>query len=70
MNKKYEFVTGEVIEVEISGDIAEVILEMEREDYNNNQKETRRHNSIDCMKENGFQFEDETIDDISIFEAK
>ena len=70
MNKKYEFVTGEVIEVEISGDIAEVILEMEMEDYKSNRRETRRHNSIDSMKENAFQFEDETIDVISIFEAK
>ena len=58
MNITYEFVTGEKIEIEVNEDIANISIEIERKIYNNNQKERRRHNSIDGMEELGFQFED------------
>lgn len=58
MNITYEFVTGEKIEIEVNEDIANISIEIERKIYNNNQKESRRHNSIDGMEELGFQFED------------
>lgn len=58
MNIKYEFVTGEKLEIEVNEDIAGISIEIERNAYNNNQKESRRHNSIDSMEEAGFQFKD------------
>lgn len=58
MNITYEFVTGEKIEIEVNEDIAKVSIEIEKKIYNNNQKESRRHNSIDSMEEAGFQFKD------------
>lgn len=58
MNIKYEFVTGEKLEIEVNEDIAGISIEIERNAYNNNQKESRRHNSIDSMEDAGFQFKD------------
>ncbi|WP_307992443.1 sigma factor-like helix-turn-helix DNA-binding protein [uncultured Clostridium sp.] len=58
MNITYEFVTGEKLEIEVNEDIANIFIEIERKIYNSNQKESRRHNSIDGMEELGFQFED------------
>jgi len=53
MKVKYEFVTGEVIEVEVSDDIGEVIVELDRVEYNNNHKETRRHRSLSVLGDEG-----------------
>lgn len=64
---KYEFVTGEVIEIEIESDIKEVVLEIERKNYNSN---TRRHNSLEDMYENGTQFEDQEINISTMVEEK
>lgn len=58
MNIIYEFVTGEKLEIEVNEYIASISIEIERTIYNNNQKESRRHNSIDSMEEAGFQFKD------------
>lgn len=70
MNIKYEFVTGEVVEVEVSDYIGEISIEIERENFNINRKETRRHNSIEVMEEQGSQFKDHKIDIFSEVEKK
>lgn len=70
MNIKYEFVTGEVVEIEVSDYIGEVSIEIEREDFNINRKESRRHNSIEVMEEQGNQFKDHKIDIFSEVEEK
>ena len=44
MNIKYEFITGEVVEIEVPDYMGEVSIEIEKQDYNLNRKETRRHN--------------------------
>lgn len=54
----YEFVTGEVVEVEVSEYWEEVLKEMDRLDYNNDKKETRRHVGLDT----GFDGSDWLID--------
>ncbi len=46
MKIKYEF-ANEVIEIEVSNEWGLVVLEMDRLDYNNDKKETRRHLSLD-----------------------
>ena len=48
---KYEFVT-EAVEVEISEEWAAVLYELDRREYNNNHTETRRHISLDTVKNN------------------
>ncbi|MBW9148521.1 sigma-70 family RNA polymerase sigma factor [Clostridium sp. CM028] len=58
---KYEFVTGEIAEIELSKDIAEIAIEIGRETYNNERRETRRHNSLEKKNEQGFQFEDKSV---------
>lgn len=49
MKIKYEFV-NETVEVEVDEQWATVIAELDRHDYNNDKKETRRHTTLD----NGF----------------
>ena len=55
---KYQFVTGETLEVEASGALGETIVAFDREIYNNNQRETRRHCSFDKLTDAGFQIAD------------
>lgn len=45
MKIKYEFVT-ETVEVEVSAEMYALNLELDRAEYNNNHKETRRHVSL------------------------
>ena len=45
MNIKYEFLTGETIEIEVSDYIGEVSIAIDREIYNDDRRETRRHES-------------------------
>ena len=70
MNIKYEFVTGEVIEIEVSNSIGEVSIEIDKGIYNSNRKETRRHNSIELMGEQGIQLKDYKIDVLNEVEEK
>lgn len=46
MKIKYEF-ANEVIEIEVSDEWGMIVLEMDRLNYNNDKKETRRHLSLD-----------------------
>ena len=46
MKIEYRFVTGEKTAIEINGDFEEIILELDKEEYNCNRKETRRHKSL------------------------
>ena len=45
---KYKFATGEVTEVEVSEEIGAVIIDLDRQEYNIDHKETRRHCSLDA----------------------
>ena len=45
MKIKYEFVT-ETIEIEVSDEMAAIIEELDRLEYNNNHSETRRHTTL------------------------
>ena len=46
MKIKYEFAT-ETIEVEVSEEMYALHMELDRVEYNNNHRETRRHVSLD-----------------------
>ena len=56
MKITYEFVTGEVSEVEVEDHLGGILLDLDRQQYNNNQKETRRHVSLNGMDYEGEMF--------------
>ena len=56
MKISYEFVTGEVSEVEVDERLGGMLLDLDRQQYNNDQKETRRHFSLDGTDYEGEQF--------------
>lgn len=53
MKTKYEFVNGEVVEIEVSEEWAEVLADLNRQEYNNDKKETRRHCTMDVLGDEG-----------------
>ena len=54
MKVKYEFLTGEVVEVEVDDEVGEVIVELDRVEYNNDHKETRRHCTLSVRGDDGY----------------
>ena len=56
MKITYEFVTGEVSGVEVDEHLGGMLLDLDRQQYNNDQKETRRHFSLDGMDYEGELF--------------
>lgn len=58
MEIEYIFVNGEKATVEISGDFEKIILELDRNLYNNNHAETRRHISLSVFDEDKKVFTD------------
>ena len=56
MKITYEFVTGEVSEAEVDERLGGMLLDLDRQQYNNDQKETRRHISLDGMDYEGELF--------------
>ena len=56
MKISYEFVTGEISEVEVDDALGELLLDFDRQQYNNDHKETRRHVSLDGMDYEGELF--------------
>ena len=58
MKIKYTFVNGEETSVEVYDDFKEIILELDRNLYNNDHAETRRHISLSVFDENKKVFTD------------
>lgn len=56
MKIRYKFITGETIEIEVEENWANIILELDRQEYNNNHKEKRRHYSLDACTYEGADF--------------
>ena len=54
MKIKYEFMTGERLELEVDDNIGEIMIEMEKTQSRRNRTETRRHNSLEFMQETGY----------------
>lgn len=52
MKIEYKFVTGENVSVEVYGKFEEIMIELDKNLKNNDRKETRRHKSLDLLKEN------------------
>ena len=56
MKISYEFVTGEISEIEVDDDLGGMLLDFDRQQYNNDHKETRRYVSLDGMEYEGEPF--------------
>lgn len=56
MKIRYEFVTGEFSEIEVDDSLGELLVDFDRQEYNNDHKETRRHVSLDGMEYEGELF--------------
>ncbi len=56
MKIRYEFVTGEFTEIEVDDSLGELLMDFDRQQYNNDHKETRRHVSLDGMEYEGELF--------------
>lgn len=59
MKVKYEF-ASETIEIEVTEEWGNMLVDFNRKEYNNNQTETRRHISLDGMDYEGELFADDT----------
>lgn len=55
MKIKYEFLTGEAVEIEVSEAIGKVLIGIDKEAKNSDRRESRRHHSIDALNEIGVQ---------------
>ena len=60
MKIKYESVTGEVTEIEVEEELAEVCIEIEYNLKNQNQRESRRHVLLSVLECRGIQISDKT----------
>ena len=63
MKIRYRFVNGDVSEIEVDDTLGEVLLDLDRQEYNNNRKETRRHYSLESRIYEGEDYgsEDENL---------
>ena len=52
MKIKYQFAT-ETVEIEVDDDWGNLVIDLDRQDYNNDHKETRRHISYDALDFDG-----------------
>ncbi|WNF36850.1 sigma-70 family RNA polymerase sigma factor [Bacillaceae bacterium IKA-2] len=62
MKITYEFATGEIIEIEIEEALGEVVIELEKNEYNGNRRETRRHESYSDDNDKQEVLVDKSID--------
>lgn len=60
MKIKYDFADGTSNEVEVTEEMGSVMVELDRLQYNNNQTETRRHRSLERLKDIGIDYSDGT----------
>ena len=44
---RYHFSDGETVSIEIPDDWGEILIDLDRQEYNNDHKETRRHYSLE-----------------------
>lgn len=58
MKVRYEFLTGEIVEIEVPETFGKVMIEVDKDIQNSDRRETRRHYSVDSLEEQGRQFHD------------
>lgn len=53
---RYHFSNGETISIEIPDDWGEILIDLDRQEYNNDHKETRRHYSLEGKVYEGMDY--------------
>lgn len=53
---RYHFTNGETVSIEIPGDWGEILIGLDRQEYNNDHKETRRHYSLESKVYEGMDY--------------
>ena len=53
---RYHFSNGETISIDVSDDWGEILIDLDRQEYNNNHKETRRHYSLEDKVYEGMDY--------------
>lgn len=69
MKIKYEFAT-ETVEIEVTEEWGDILVELNRQEYNNNHKETRRHTTLSNGFDDGEWLSIEDEDIARIFESE
>ncbi len=57
----YRFADGHVEEMEVEPEVAETLKELDRQEYNNNHRETRRHSPLNALEYEGDCFIDQNF---------
>lgn len=53
---RYHFFDGETVSIEIPDDWGEILIDLDRQEYNNDHKETRRHYSLEGKVYEGMDY--------------
>ena len=53
---RYHFSNGETISIDVSDDWGEILIDLDRQEYNNDHKETRRHFSLEGKVYEGMDY--------------
>lgn len=53
---RYHFSNGETISIDVSDDWGEILIDLDRQEYNNDHKETRRHYSLEGKAYEGMDY--------------
>jgi len=61
MKIQYKFI-DEIVEIEVDEDWGNLVIDLDRQEYNNNHTETRRHASLSAMCYEGDYFADDSAD--------
>lgn len=70
MKVRYEFVNGEISEIEVDDNLGELLVDFDRQEYNNDHKETRRHISLDGMDYEGELFLSSADTETEVFQRE
>ena len=64
---RYHFSNGETISIDVSDDWGEILIDLDRQEYNNEHKETRRHYSLEGKVYEGMDYAVEDPDLEALF---
>lgn len=69
MKIKYQFAT-ETVEIEVADDWGNLVIDLDRQEYNNDHAETRRHYSLDAITYEGEEYgsEDDAVCNFAEYE--
>ncbi len=70
MKIKYESVTGEIMEINVSSEVEEILIEIENDTKKKERKEKRKHISLSVLESKGIQVSENTDIQMNIIESE